>query len=127
MYAVITFLKFLTHNVALLLERRWYRFGYAYVNFGMPVSMRPYTNRSQIDFRFLDSEGRFEAMERLGGELLSAIAATIPVLPVPLIATAFLRHPRMAMSELEIKARAHALINDPRPGQDYAAAMGFEG
>ena len=60
MYTVITFLKFLAHNVALLLERRWYRFGYAYVNFGMPVSMRPYTNRSQIDFRFLDSEGRFE-------------------------------------------------------------------
>ena len=134
-YTVVTFLKFVAHNVKLLLERRWYRFGYACVNFGTPVSMRSYTNRSQIDFRFLDSEARFEAMERLGGELLSAIATTIPVLPVPLIATVFLRHPRTAMSELEIKAHAHALINDfeqhgayvhiPRADQDYAAAVGL--
>ena len=135
MYTVITFLKFLAHNVKLLLERRWYRFGYACVNFGTPISMRSYTDRSQIDFRFLDSEARFEAIERLGGELLSAIATTIPVLPVPLIATVFLRHPRTAMSELEIKAHAHALINDfeqhgayvhiPRSDQDYAAAVGL--
>jgi len=134
-YTVVTFLKFLAHNVKLLLERRWYRFGYACVNFGTPVSMRSYTNRSQIDFRFLDSEARFEAIERLGGELLSAIATTIPVLPVPLIATVFLRHPSTAMSELEIKAHAHALINDfeqhgayvhiPRSDQDYAAAVGL--
>ena len=135
MYTVVTFLEFLAHNVKLLLERRWYRFGYACVNFGTPVSMRSYTNRSQIDFRFLGSEDRFAAMERLGGELLSAIATTIPVLPVPLIATVFLRHPRTAMSELEIKAHAHALINDfeqhgayvhiPRSDQDYAAAVGL--
>ena len=134
-YTVVTFLKFLARNVKLLLERRWYRFGYACVNFGTPVSMRSYTNRSQIDFRFLDSEARFEAIARLGGELLSAIATTIPVLPVPLIATVFLRHPRTAMSELEIKAHAHALINDfeqhgayvhiPRSDQDYAAAVGL--
>ena len=135
MYTVITFLKFLAHNVKLLLERRWHRFGYAYVNFGTPVSMRSYTNRSQIDFRFLDSEDRFEAIERLGGELLSAIATTIPVLPVPLIVTVFLRHPRAATSKLEIKAHAHALINDfeqhgayvhlPRSDQGYAAAVGL--
>ena len=134
-YTVITFLKFLAHNVKLLLQRRWYRFGYACVNFGTPISMRSYIDRSRIDFRFLDSEDRFEAIERLGGELLSAIATTIPVLPVPLIATVFLRHPRTAMSELEIKARAHALINDfeqhgayvhiPRSDQDYAAAVGL--
>lgn len=134
-YTVITFLKFLAHNVKLLLQRRWYRFGYACVNFGTPISMRSYTDRSGIDFRFLDSEDRFEAVERLGGELLSAIATTIPVLPVPLIATVFLRHPRTAMSELEIKAHAHALIKDfeqhgayvhiPRSDQDYAAAVGL--
>ena len=134
-YTVITFLKFLAHNVKLLLQRRWYRFGYACVNFGTPISMRSYIDRSGIDFRFLDSEDRFEAVERFGGELLSAIATTIPVLPVPLIATVFLRHPRTAMSELEIKAHAHALINDfeqhgayvhiPRSDQDYAAAVGL--
>ena len=134
-YTVATFLRFLAHNVKLLLERRWYRFGYACVSFGTPISMRSYTGRTKIDFRLLESETRFEAIERLGGELLDAIAAAIPVLPVPLIATVFLRHPHTAMSELEIKARAHALINDleqrgayvhiPRSDHDYATTVGL--
>ena len=134
-YTVATFLRFLAHNVKLLLERRWYRFGYAGVNFGTPLSMRSYTGRAKIDFRLLDSEARHEAIERLGGELLGAIAAAIPVLPVPLIATVFLRHPHTAMSELEIKAHAQVLISDleqrgayvhiPRSDHDYATTVGL--
>ena len=69
-------------------------------------------HRTHQDRFLLDLEDRFEAVERLGSELFGAIAITIPVLPVPLIATVFLRHPHMAMSELEIKTHAHALIND---------------
>jgi glycerol-3-phosphate O-acyltransferase len=111
-YTVVAFLRFLGHQVKLLLERRWYRFGYACVNFGTPVSMRSYTARTRMDFRPLDAEARFGAVEQLGNELLDAIATAIPVLPVPLIATVFLRHPQTAMSELEIKAQTHALIND---------------
>ncbi len=134
-YTVVTFLGFLGHNVRLLLQRRWYRFGYACVSFGTPISMRSYTDRAKIDFRLLDPKARFEAVERLGDELFDAIATTIPVLPVPLIATVFLRHPQTAMSELEIKARAHALINDleqrgayvhiPRADRDYATTVGL--
>ena len=111
-YTVVAFLRFLGHQVKLLLERRWYRFGYACVNFGTPISMRSYTARTRTDFRPLDAEARFGAVERLGNELLDAIATAIPVLPVPLIATVFLRYPQTAMSELEIKAQTHALIND---------------
>ena len=134
-YTVMTFLGFLGHNVKLLLERRWHRFGYACVNFGTPISMRSYTGRARLDFRLLDSETRVEAITRLGSELFDAIAATIPVLPVSLIATVFLRHPRTAMSELEIKAQAHALINHleqhgayvhiPRSDHDYATTVGL--
>ncbi len=134
-YTVVTFLGFLGHNVRLLLQRRWYRFGYTCVSFGTPISMRSYTDRTKIDFRLLDPKARFEAVERLGDELFDAIATTIPVLPVPLIATVFLRHPQTAMSELEIKARAHALINDleqrgayvhiPRADRDYATTVGL--
>ena len=134
-YTVVAFLRFLGHQVKLLLERRWYRFGYACVNFGTPVSMRSYIARTRTDFRALDAEARFGAVERLGNELLDAIATAIPVLPVPLIATVFLRHPQTAMSELEIKAQTHALINDleqrgayvhiPRADHDYATTVGL--
>lgn len=133
-YTILTFLRFVARNLRLLLERRWYRFGYACVNFGTPVSMRAYAERTKVDFRVLDPEARADAVGKLGGELLGAVASAIPVLPVALIATVFLRHREVALSELEIKAHAHALINDlqhrgayihiPRADHDYATTVG---
>ena len=132
---VVTFLRFLGHNVKLLLAWRWYRFGYACVTFGTPISMRAYTERTKTDFRRLDVATRFAAIERLGREVFDAIAAAIPALPVPLIATVFLHHPHIALSALEIKAHAQALINDleqrgayvhiPRADHDYATTVGL--
>ncbi len=132
---VVTFLRFLGHQVRLLLAWRWYRFGYACVNFGTPISMRAYTARTQTDFRRLDAATRFGAIERLGREVFDAIAAAIPVLPVPLIATVFVRHPHTALSALEIKAHAQALITNleqrgayvhiPRADHDYATTVGL--
>ena len=134
-YTILTFLRFVARNIRLLLERRWYRFGYACVNFGTPVSMRSYVERTQVDFRLLNPQDRIDAVEKLGSELLGAIADAIPVLPVALIATVFLRHRGTALSELEIKAHAHTLINDlgrrgayihiPRSDHDYAATVGL--
>ncbi len=132
---VVTFLRFLGHQGKLLLAWRWYRFGYACVNFGTPISMRAYTARTQTDFRRLDAAARFAAIERLGSEVFAAIAAAIPVLPVPLIATVFLHHPHTALSALEIKAHAQALITAleqhgayvhiPRADHDYATTVGL--
>ena len=135
-YVVATLFKFVGSNISLMLRRRWYRFGYACVNFGSPISMRAYTASHKIDFRALDSDIRFEAVERLGDELLGAIAAAIPVLPVSLVATVFVRNPDRALSELEIKAQAQSLIDDldrgseayihiPRADQDYAITVGL--
>ena len=73
--------RFVGRSVVLMLRRRWYRFGYACVNFGAPISMRAYGAGRGVDFRALDDDARFAAVERLGGELLRAIAAAIPVLP----------------------------------------------
>ena len=135
-YIALTVLRFAGHQAALRLRGRWHRFGYACVNFGPPISMRSYAGRSGIDFRALDPAARFEAVERLGGELLDAIAAVVPVLPVSLVATVFVRHPLRPMSELEIKAEAQSLIGDLEAGgayvhiaradRDYAVTMGLE-
>ena len=134
-YIAATLLKFAGHQAALKLRGRWYRFGYACVNFGTPISMRSYASRCGIDFRALEPEARFEEVERLGEELLRAIAAAVPVLPVSLVATVFVRHRERLMGELEIKAKAQALIDDlercgayvhiARADRDYAVTVGL--
>ena len=130
-----TLLKWLAHNLILIFRQRWYRFGYACVNFGTPISMRSYVSRHKIDFPTLEPNARFEAIERLGDELLVAIAATVPVLPVSLVATVFVRYPDQPMSELEIKTKVQGLIDEletrkayihvPRGNRDYALSVGL--
>ena len=134
-FVVATLLRFVGRNAGLMLRRRWFRFGYACVNFGTPISMRAYTTGRRIDFRVLDADARFAAVETLGDELLGAIANSIPVLPVSLVATIFMRQPERAISELEVKAQAQSLIEDlgkrnayvhiPRADQDYAITVGL--
>ena len=134
-HVIATLVKFVVHQASLMLRRRWYRFGYACVNFGSPISMRAYVHRHEIDFRAMGSAARFAAVETLGSELLDAVASAIPVVPVPLVATVFARCPELAMSELEIKAQAQSLIDElerggayvhvPRGDRDYEVAAGL--
>ena len=134
-HVVATLLRFIVHQAGLMLRRRWFRFGYACVNFGPPMSMREYVRTHGTDFRAMDPEARFEAVERLGGELLEAVAAAIPVVPVPLVATVFARRPGDARSELEIKAEVQSLIEAlqrrgayvhiPRGDRDYEVTVGL--
>ena len=134
-HVVATLARFAVHQAGLMLRRRWYRFGYACVNFGAPISMRAYVRRHGADFRAMDSATRHQAVERLGGKLLDAVASAIPVVPVPLVATVFARSPGHAMSELEIKARVQSLIDElqrrgtyvhiPRGDRDYEVTVGL--
>ena len=130
-----TAFRFAAHNVSLMIRRRWYRFGYACVNFAAPISMRDYAKEHAIDFRALEADARHEAVERLGDELLQAIAAAIPVLPVSLVATVFVRANDAALDLLEIKGHTQALIDKlerggayvhiPRADRDYAVTVGL--
>jgi glycerol-3-phosphate O-acyltransferase len=66
---------------------------------------------------------------------MTAIGSSIPVVPVPLVATVFLRRPGERLSELEVKADAFALMGRlsaagahvylPRQDQDYAIDAGL--
>ena len=128
-------LGFVARNIGLMLRRRWYRFGYACVNFAAPISMRAYATSRGVDFHTLGPEERRAALERLGAELHGAISAAIPVLPVSVVATVFVRRQAAAMSELEIKAHAWSLIDElvrhgayvhiPRADHDYAVTVGL--
>ncbi len=128
-------LRFVLHNLALLLRSEWPRFGYACVNFGTPLSMREYCRSRGIEFHRLAGEERRQAMARLGAELMAAVGAVVPVVPVALVATVFLRHAQAALSELEVKAEvgrllaqlqaAQAHVYVPRRDLDYAVTVGL--
>ena len=117
-----------------LLGRR-YRYGYACVNFGRPVSMREHVRTQGIDFRNLDDAARRDAVAAVGRLLMTQIGAIVPVLPVPLVATVLLRDPRRAWSELELKAAVQELMANieasgahvyvPRSDRDYAIDVGL--
>ena len=132
---ITTLVRWIGHNFKLMLRQRWYRFGYACVNFGTPISMQSYCRRHEISPHALDQDARAAFIARLGDHMLDSIARTIPVVPVSLLAAVFVRHPSQVMSELEIKAHVQRLINQlesrnaythiPRADHDYAITVGL--
>jgi len=128
-------LRFVAHNMRLMLRSEWHRFGYACVNFGTPISMREYCRARNLDFQALGGEERRAAMARLGRELMEAVGRIVPVLPVPLIASIFVAQPQRALSALELKAEvgrllarleaAGAHVYIPRGDLDYALTVGL--
>jgi glycerol-3-phosphate O-acyltransferase len=105
------------------------------VNFGKPISMRDYVSRSGTDFRSLADDARHREVERVAAQIMRAIAEIIPVLPVSLVATVFLRGRVAGWSELELKSAVHDLIMRleaagahiyvPRGDLDYAIGVGL--
>ncbi len=134
-FTFITTFKFLMHNVGLMFRKQWHRLGYAIVNFGSPISMKEYLAEHQLDFRTLDRDQFFSQVETLGDLFMEEISKVIPVAPVSLVASVFDQRPGESMSELELKAEAHRLINEleaagahiyiPRSSQDYAITVGL--
>jgi glycerol-3-phosphate O-acyltransferase len=133
--ALGTTLRFLARNLWLALRSEWYRFGYACVNFGAPVSMREYCQARSLDFHRLAGEERRREMAGLGAHLMQAVGRIVPVLPVPLIATVLVQRGDKAISPFELKTEvAHLLdrlhargahIYVPRKDFDYAISVGL--
>ena len=133
-FNLVVLLKALFAHIALRLRGRWYRFGYACVSFGAPLSLRQYVKERGIDFRVLDQATRFAEVERLANVLMAKVGAVVPALPVALVATALL-DAGVPLSMLELKSRVLALVQRlaasgahvhiPRGDQDYAIEVGL--
>jgi glycerol-3-phosphate O-acyltransferase len=133
--ALWTTLRFALHNLALMLKSEWHRFGYACVNFGTPLSMREYCRIHGVDFQKLPAEERKRETAALGGRLMEAVGRIVPVVPVALIATVFVRDPATPCSALELKSRVEKLLERldaagahvyvPRRDLDYALSVGL--
>lgn len=128
-------LAYLGRQIWLQLRGKSYRYGYACVNFGAPISMREHVHQLGIDLRTLDDAARRPLVAQLGTELMQKIGQVVPVLPVPLVATVLLREPHTGMFELELKVAVNALIQSieaqgvhvyvPRGDRDYAINVGL--
>lgn len=130
-------LRFLAGQIGLMLRGRWYRFGYACVNFGPLISARQWLAANAADcggdLRSLDKDARFSVIDRLARDAMAEVARLVPVLPVSLIATVLLEA-EGPLDELELKVRAAALIRHfehrgakvyiPRDDRDYAFHVG---
>ena len=133
--AALNTVRFVLRNFALMARNKWHRFGYACVDFGSPVSLKAYVRSRGADFSTLSKEERFAKVGELGRDLMAAVAEVIPVVPVPLVATIFVRDPERSRTELELKAEVLALMDElgrrgahvylPRKDQDYAITVGL--
>ena len=136
--ALATTFRFVLRQLGLAARNRWHRFGYACVTFGTPISMRRTLRERRLDFRTLSPAEQSERLAALGGELMAAVGAVVPVVPVPLVAAVFVERAERGLgplSLLELKASAWrrmaeleaagARVYVPRSDQDYAIAAGL--
>jgi glycerol-3-phosphate O-acyltransferase len=130
-----TALSFAAKQLLLIIRQKWHRFGYACVNFGQPISAGEFLRARGVDLRPLDRDARGPHVEAFAQHLMTAIGAAVPILPVPLVATALLEHPE-GLSELDLKAAVRDLIARaeahggrpyvPRHDLDYAISFGVK-
>nr|MBX2824045.1 glycerol-3-phosphate acyltransferase [Gammaproteobacteria bacterium] len=125
-------LKYLFHNLWLAVTGRWYRNGYACVNFGSPISLREW-KASRPD---TSSAAAWELqVEEFAGQMMDRVGEVIPILPVALVASVFAHSEEPSLDLLTLKNRVFELIADletagrhvyiPRGDLDYAVDVGI--
>lgn len=138
LFAARTAAGFWLGQFSLMLRGRWFRFGYACVNFGPLISAQQWLSvnaaSSGGDLRGLDKDGRFEVIGRLATDLMAEVARIVPVLPVSLLASVLVEAER-PLDELELKVQAGELMASleakgaklyvPRGDRDYAFHVGL--
>lgn len=127
--------KFTARNIKLRVQGKLYRYGYACVSFGTPISMKTWMEEQEVNLRDLPESERFEQIEKLGEDLMTGIGAVIPALPVSLVSTVFLQAAGQKLSELDVKSRTFKLVQQleavgahvhiPREDRDYAVSSGI--
>jgi len=104
--------NFIGRTFLLMLINRWRRYGYACVNFGSPISIKTYCRERQLDFSDLDRTDRFPEVERLCNRLMNAISDVVPILPLALVCTVFLKSGEEELDFEKIEANCSKLIQD---------------
>jgi glycerol-3-phosphate O-acyltransferase len=133
--AVGQMFSFIFSQFGLMIRGKWYRFGYACANLGLPISLREYVNKHGWNPSQLDQTARAPYVQQLAGDLLMAVGSIVPVLPVSLIAKIFVDAPQQSFTEEEIRTQALRLqqryqslgahVYIPRDDADYSVVVGL--
>ena len=105
-------LRWIAKNALLYARGRWYRFGYACVNFGAPLSLASYLRNRHLNLSALDETERFAETEKFGGVLMEEIAHLIPATPVSLVASALITFDAAPATRAELAERVRALTEE---------------
>lgn len=116
--------KFLLKQLWLRVRGKYHRFGYAAVSFGAPVSLR--------EFAGTRATKGGDVVAPLAQELMRRIGEEVPVLPVPLVATALLRA-ETALTRAQLEDAVKDLMADlpkahvhiPRDDPSYGVEVGL--
>ena len=129
------FLRLMWRNLAGRLRGHWYRYGYAGLAFGGPISLRAWLASRGADLRMLPEPQRQVEIERLGRHLMQGVGAVVPALPVSLAAVVIEHAGGQPLSLLEAKsnvlglmrrlAQRGAIVHVPRNDEDYAVTFGI--
>ncbi|MBL4729065.1 MAG: 1-acyl-sn-glycerol-3-phosphate acyltransferase, partial [Gammaproteobacteria bacterium] len=102
--------RFLRINLFAGSRKRWKRYGYASVNFGVPISMRDYSEKRSIEFNHLEKEQRIVKVIELAELLMESLRYVMPIIPVPIICAVLLRSGEKPRTSLEILGDCDTLI-----------------
>ncbi len=126
-FKVFTFLKFIFRHIALRITGKFYRFGYASVSFGAPVSLKEFLK----DHNYPSHEALTKA---LGKKLMDSVGRVIPILPASLVARIFLTNQKKALTQEEIIEKCNrslkrllaegAYMHIPHKNFEYAVEVG---
>ncbi|UCD86755.1 MAG: 1-acyl-sn-glycerol-3-phosphate acyltransferase [Desulfobacterales bacterium] len=130
-----TTVGFIWRNLMLMAFHRWHRFGYACVNFGTPVSARKFCRVHAVKLSKIERDARFSLVKELCNQLMVSIQDIIPVLPVSLVASVLSELRERQLSEFDVKAHVHGLIEQlkakgapvlvPRRGAELSITTAF--
>ncbi|MGD8494366.1 MAG: 1-acyl-sn-glycerol-3-phosphate acyltransferase [Desulfobacterales bacterium] len=109
-FIIKTTCGFIWKSLVLMILSRWQRFGYAYVNFGNPVSIRQYCADRGLNFARLERPTRFAEVEKLANRLMDAIRQVVPALPVSLVATVLLEAQPEGLHAADVQERVTQYI-----------------
>jgi glycerol-3-phosphate O-acyltransferase len=128
-------LRFIGHNVLLMVRGGWHRFGYAAVRLGRPVSLRETLRSRGIDFRELAPTDRGRWVSELAAELMRRVGRVVPATPVSLVSEVLVQNPGRAFSGAELRTEVRGMISRlqeagtyvylPRESADLAVELGL--
>jgi len=104
--------RFLRINLFAGSRKRWKRYGYASVNFGVPISMRSYSEERGLAFNHLEKKQRIVKVIELAESLMQSLRYVMPIIPVPIICAVLLRADEKPRTSLEIIGDCDTLIDE---------------